>query len=44
LVRQDVGVTELLALLLGASRAVEGLDPPQRTRTVAGILDGLRAR
>jgi AcrR family transcriptional regulator len=42
-VRPDVGLPELIALLVGASRAAEhaGTDPV-RTRIIAVILDGLR--
>jgi AcrR family transcriptional regulator len=43
-VRTDIGVPELIALLVGASRAVEQAGPePVRARTLAIILDGLRA-
>jgi AcrR family transcriptional regulator len=43
-VRADVGVPELRALLVGASRAVEQAadDPAVRARTVRVMLDGLR--
>jgi AcrR family transcriptional regulator len=43
-VRNDVGVTELTALLAGASRAAEfvGWDGEMRARTLAIVLDGLR--
>ena len=43
-VRSDIGVTELKAVLVGASRAVEhaGEDPATRARTIAILLDGLR--
>lgn len=42
-VRADVGVPELQALLVGASRAVEQTtDPAVRARTVQVMLDGLR--
>jgi AcrR family transcriptional regulator len=43
-VRQDVGVTDVIALLVGASRAAEhaGWDPGVQARTVAIMLDGLR--
>jgi AcrR family transcriptional regulator len=43
-VRPDIGVTELKAVLVGASRAVEhaGEDPATRARTIAILLDGLR--
>ena len=43
-VRADIGVTELKAVLLGASRAVEhvGDDAATRARTIAILLDGLR--
>jgi len=42
-VRPDVGLPELIALLIGASRAAEhaGTDPV-RTRIIGVILDGLR--
>jgi AcrR family transcriptional regulator len=44
-VRADIGVGELKAVLVGASRAVEhaGDDPAIRARTIAILLDGLRA-
>jgi AcrR family transcriptional regulator len=43
-VRLDIGVTELKAVLVGASRAVEdaGNDPATRARIIAILLDGLR--
>lgn len=43
-VRDDIGVTELTALLAGASRAAEfvGWDGDMRARTLAIVLDGLR--
>ena len=42
-VRGDLGVAELKALLVGASRAVEFAgDPETRARTLAVFLDGLR--
>ena len=42
-VRGDLGVAELKALLVGASRAVEYAgDPDTRSRTLAVFLDGLR--
>jgi AcrR family transcriptional regulator len=43
-VRSDIGVTELKAVLVGASRAVEdaGDDPAVRARIIAIMLDGLR--
>jgi AcrR family transcriptional regulator len=43
-VRDDIGVTELKALLVGASRAVEHTngDPAIQSRTLAVVLDGLR--
>ena len=43
-VRADVGVPEVIALLVGASRAADhvGADPTLRARTVALVLDGLR--
>ena len=43
-VRDDIGVTELIALLVGTSRAVEHarFDPDVRARTLAVVFDGLR--
>lgn len=43
-VRADIGTTELKAVLVGASRAVEnaGDDPAIRARIIAIMLDGLR--
>ena len=43
-VRADIGVAELKAVLVGASRAVEhiGDDPATRARVIAVLLDGLR--
>jgi AcrR family transcriptional regulator len=43
-VRPDIGVGELKAVLVGASRAVEqgGHDPATRARILAVMLDGLR--
>jgi AcrR family transcriptional regulator len=43
-VRPDIGVGELKAVLVGASRAVEqgGDDPAARARILAVMLDGLR--
>jgi AcrR family transcriptional regulator len=43
-VRPDIGVGELKAVLVGASRAVEqgGDDPATRARILAVMLDGLR--
>jgi AcrR family transcriptional regulator len=43
-VRPDIGVTELKAVLVGASRALEhiGDDPATRSRVIAILLDGLR--
>jgi AcrR family transcriptional regulator len=43
-VRQDVGIPEVLALLVGASRATEhaGPDGDVHARTLAIVLDGLR--
>jgi AcrR family transcriptional regulator len=43
-VRPDIGVAELKAVLVGASRAVEqgGDDPAIRARILAVMLDGLR--
>jgi AcrR family transcriptional regulator len=45
-VREDIGVSELFAVLVGASRAAEyaGSDAPVRTRSLALMLDGLRPR
>ncbi|GAB3572267.1 TetR/AcrR family transcriptional regulator [Amycolatopsis endophytica] len=45
-VREDVGVGELIALMVGASRAAEHLgdDAALRTRTLAIVFDGLRTR
>jgi AcrR family transcriptional regulator len=44
-VRDDIGVTELIALLVGTSRAVEqaSWDPLAQARILAVVLDGLRA-
>jgi AcrR family transcriptional regulator len=43
-VRPDIGVDELKAVLVGASKAVEqvGADPATRARIIAILLDGLR--
>jgi len=43
-VRSDVGVSDVIALLVGASRAAEhaGWDPEVQARTVTVVLDGLR--
>jgi AcrR family transcriptional regulator len=43
-VRDDVRVTELMALLVGTSRAVEhaGWDPDVQARTLCVVFDGLR--
>jgi hypothetical protein len=43
-VRTDIGVTELKAVLVGASRAVEdvGYDSATRARITAILLDALR--
>jgi AcrR family transcriptional regulator len=43
-VRTDIGVAELKAVLVGASRAMEhiGEDPAFRTRIIGILLDGLR--
>jgi len=43
-VRDDIGVTELLALVVGASRAAEhtSLDHAVRARTLQVVFDGLR--
>jgi AcrR family transcriptional regulator len=43
-VRSDIGVTELKAVLVGASRAVEQVedDPASRAQIIAILLDGLR--
>jgi hypothetical protein len=45
-VRDDIGAPEVLALLVGASRAVEqaGADLDVRARALGVILDGLRPR
>jgi hypothetical protein len=45
-IRSDVSIAELLALLLGASRAVEqmGGNCELEARTVRVILDGLRVQ
>ncbi|MDQ0381687.1 TetR/AcrR family transcriptional regulator [Amycolatopsis thermophila] len=45
-VREDVGVTELIALMVGAARAAEylGEDAALRARTLGIVFDGLRAR
>ena len=44
-VRPDVSVGELIALLVGATRAVQQADSDQaRTRIVTIVLDGLRTR
>lgn len=44
-VRDDIGVTELIALVVGASRAAEhtGWDGAVRARTLQVVFDGLRA-
>src|SRR5215469_4988054 len=43
-VRQDIGVAELIALVVGASRAAEhiGSDSAVRARTLQVVFDGLR--
>ncbi|WP_419993245.1 TetR/AcrR family transcriptional regulator [Streptomyces boninensis] len=43
-VRGDIGVLEVMALLVGATRAVKqaGADPGVRARALAVVLDGLR--
>jgi AcrR family transcriptional regulator len=43
-VRDDIGVTELIALLVGTSRAAEHarFDPDVQARTLAVVFDGLR--
>lgn len=43
-VREDVGVTEIVALLVGTSRAAEhaGWDPSVQARTLTVVCDGLR--
>ena len=43
-VRDDIGVAELIALLVGTSRAVEHarFDPGVQARTLAVVFDGLR--
>ncbi len=45
-VREDVGVAELIALMVGASRAAEyaGDDAGLRARTLGIVFDGLRPR
>lgn len=45
-VRGDIGVGELIALVVGASRAVEhtGWESPVRARTLQVVFDGLRPR
>jgi AcrR family transcriptional regulator len=45
-VRPDIGIAELLALLVGASRALQQLggDADLEARTLGVILDGLRSR
>jgi AcrR family transcriptional regulator len=43
-VRRDIGVPELIAVLVGATRAVELAEaPPVRARIISIVLDGLRA-
>jgi Transcriptional regulator SbtR-like, C-terminal domain len=44
-VRDDIGVTELIALLVGTSWAVEqaSWDPLVQARILAVVFDGLRA-
>jgi AcrR family transcriptional regulator len=41
-VRTDIDVADLLNLMIGASRAVAGLDDAARDRVLAVFLDGLR--
>ncbi|MFD0733380.1 TetR/AcrR family transcriptional regulator [Planotetraspora mira] len=41
-VRADVGPAELIALLIGASRAAERVSPDVRTRALDIVFDGLR--
>ena len=43
-VREDIGVIELIALVVGASRAAEhiGSDRAVRARTLQVVFDGLR--
>ncbi|MFC0553136.1 TetR/AcrR family transcriptional regulator [Planotetraspora thailandica] len=41
-VRSDIGAPELMALLIGASRAAERVGPDVRNRTLAIMFDGLR--
>jgi AcrR family transcriptional regulator len=42
-VRADIGVADMIALLVGASHAIEhASDPAVRERTVTVVLDGLR--
>jgi AcrR family transcriptional regulator len=44
-VRTDIGVPELVAVLVGATRAIEQAGPgPVRARILAVVLDGLRPR
>jgi AcrR family transcriptional regulator len=44
-VRTDIGVADVIALLVGASHAVEhATDPVVRSRAIAIVLDGLRPR
>jgi AcrR family transcriptional regulator len=44
-VRADIGVADMVALLVGASHAVEhATDPAVRDRTIAIVIDGLRPR
>jgi len=44
-IRGDLGVPELIALLVGASRAIEqiGADPDAQSRVISVLLDGLRS-
>jgi hypothetical protein len=45
-VRADLGIADVFAILVGASRAAEyaGSDTSLRTRSLGVILDGLRPR
>ncbi|MCT9933071.1 TetR/AcrR family transcriptional regulator [Planotetraspora sp. A-T 1434] len=42
-VRLDIGVAELIALLIGASRAAEHVEPEVRSRMLDIVFDGLRS-
>ncbi|WP_370017569.1 hypothetical protein [Planotetraspora sp. GP83] len=43
-VRADIGEAELIALLIGASRAAEHAEPEVRSRMLDIVFDGLRSR